>query len=286
MLKITKSKDSRVIKAILHRIADIPGGVTVNTTDLGGAALVEGTPLCVGSNGLLNVLKTGKVVTAYTSGTSLEIAKGSHFKVGDKIANEAGTMAATISAIDKTTNTSKDVLTLAAGFSSGLAEGAKLILVTVTAHAAEEHTAVTQGTFATTTDTEFKVDKGHKLAIGDYVAGTGADPMTGKQITNIDRGSDLYDVITVGAQIGKAIADDETLKVVTTSNGVTVKTFAVADTITPQAGAAIAVVGSNYDVEAGQNLFVDAWLQAVVKEANAPAVTAAIKSQLKGVQFI
>lgn len=88
MLKIERKSDSRVIKAIIHRLADIPGGVTVSVATLGGAALQEGTPLCIGSNGLYNVVKTGKVVTAYSSGTSLEIAKGHHFKVGDKIADE------------------------------------------------------------------------------------------------------------------------------------------------------------------------------------------------------
>jgi hypothetical protein len=286
MLTVKKNADSRVNKAILHRIADIPGGVTVKTADLGGTALYEGTPLKVGSNGLYEVLKTGKVVTAYTDGTSLEIAKGSHFKVGDKIAPEDASMAATITAIDKTTNTNKDVVTLAAQFGSGLAQNAKLILVTVTTNAAVQHTAVVQGAIIATDATSFKVDKGHMLAVGDYVAGSAADPMTGKEITNIDRGNDGYDTITIGAANGKALADNEVLKVVTASNGVTVKTFAVADTITKQAGSAIAIVGDNHDVVASDNLFVPAWVQAVVKESNAPTITADQKAALKGVQFI
>ena len=286
MLKITRNSDSRVIKAILHRIADIPGGVTVSVADLGGTALVEGTPICVGSEGLYNVMKTGKVVTEYSSGTSLDIAKGSHFKVGDKIANEAGTVAAAITAIDKTTNTAKDVLTLSGALGATLAVGTKLVLATVTTHGAIEHTAVAYGAFATTTVTSIKVDKGHLLAVGDFLAGTGADPMTGKAITGIDRGNDAYDTIELGAQIGKAIADDETLKVVTASGGVTVKTFAVADTITKQAGPAVAIVGSNMDVVASDNLFVDAWLIAVVDESNGPAITDAIKAQLSGIKYV
>lgn len=285
MLQIDRKKDSRVVKCILHRIADIPGGVTVSDATLGGSALYEGTPLIKGSNGQYLVKKVGKVVTEYSSGTALEIAKGSHFKVGDKIANESATMHATIAAIDKTSNASKDVITLVSGFSSGFAVGAKIILVTVTTNAAVQHGAVVQGAVSATDATTFKCDKGHTLAVGDYVAGTGADPMTGKLITNIDRGNDGYDQVTIGAANGKALADDEALKVVTASNGVTAKTFAVADTITKQAKA-VAVFGSNYDVEAGQNLFGDAWVAAVINEANAPVVTAEIKAELVGVQYV
>ena len=178
MLKIERKSDSRIIKAIIHRLADIPGGVTVSVATLGGAALQEGTPLCIGSNGLYNVVKTGKVVTAYSSGTSLEIAKGHHFKVGDKIADEWATMHATITAIDKTTNADKDVVTLAGAFSHNLAKGAKLILVTVTENANVQHGAVVQGAVSATDAKSFKVDKGHTLAVGVYVAGTGADRLS------------------------------------------------------------------------------------------------------------
>jgi len=285
MLKIERKSDSRVIKAILHRLADIPGGVTVSVATLGGAALQEGTPLCIGSNGLYNVVKTGKVVTAYSSGTSLEIAKGHHFKVGDKIADEGATMHATITAIDKTTNADKDVLTLAEAFSGTLAEGAKLILVTVTENDDVQHGAVVQGAVSATDATSFNVDKGHTLAVGDHVAGTGAESMTGKLITNIDRGNDGYDTITIGTVNAKALADDEELVVVTTLNGTTAKNFAVADTIAKQADA-IAIAGSNYDVVANDNLFADAWLIAVVKEANGPVITSAIKSQLSGIKYV
>lgn len=279
-LTIQRKSDNRVIKAILHRIADIPGGVTVKVADLGGSALVEGTPLCVGSDGLYNVVKTGKVVTEYASGTSIDIAKGSHFKVGDKIANEAGTMHATITAIDKTTNSDKDVLTLAAGFSAGLAVGAKLILVTVATNAAVQHGAVAYAEAANDA-TSIKVKKGHTLAVGDYIKGA---TMTGKLISDIDTGSVLYDVLTV-VTTGAVVAANEALTVVTAANGTTAKTFAVADTITKQA-AAIAVVGDNDDVVAGKNLFVPAWLIAVVKEANGPVVTDAIKAQLSGIKYV
>jgi hypothetical protein len=279
MLKVERKADSRAQKAIIHRLADIPGGVTVSVANLGGNALYEGTPLCLGSSGMYDVVKTGKVTTAYSSGTSLEIAKGSHFKVGDKIADENASMYAEIAAIDKTSNADKDVVTLVSGFDAGLAENAKLITVTVSS---ENHGAVAQGAHETTTATEIKVDKGNTLAVGDYIAGTGADPMTGKEITNIDRGNDGYDLVTVGAQIGKAIADDEDLVVVTASSGTTAKDF---DVLAKQ-GDALAIAGSNMDVVSNENLFVDAWLMAVVKDEVAPVVTDAIKAQLSGVKFV
>ena len=51
-LVIKRAKDNRVVKCVLHRIADIPGGVTVSIASLGGSALFEGTPLGVGKNGM------------------------------------------------------------------------------------------------------------------------------------------------------------------------------------------------------------------------------------------
>lgn len=112
-LKITRSADSRVIKAILHRIADVPGGVTVSVADLGGAALKEGTPLAyVADDGMYHVCKTALIVSDATNvATTYDVAKGSHFKVGDRFATE-GANGQLITAIDKTTNTDKDVITV------------------------------------------------------------------------------------------------------------------------------------------------------------------------------
>jgi hypothetical protein len=113
MLKIERSKDSRVIKAIVHRLADIPGGVTVKVAELGGSAIVEGTPLAYASaDGMYHVCKTALIVSdAANDATAYDVAKGSHFKVGDRFATE-GANGQLITAIDKTTNTDKDVITV------------------------------------------------------------------------------------------------------------------------------------------------------------------------------
>lgn len=112
-LKITRSADTRVIKAIAHRVADIPGGVTVSVADLGGTALKEGTPIAYAvADGMFHVTKTAKIVTAATNvAVAYEVAKGSHFKVGDRFAVE-GANGQLITAIDKTTNADKDVITV------------------------------------------------------------------------------------------------------------------------------------------------------------------------------
>lgn len=113
MLHIKRAKDNRVVKCIVHRIADIPGGVTVSVANLGGNDLFEGTPIGVGTNGLFVVCKTAQIITkAEATATEYEVAKGHHFKVGDRFATDACN-GKPITNIDKS-NPAKDVITLAA----------------------------------------------------------------------------------------------------------------------------------------------------------------------------
>lgn len=110
-LIIKRQSDNRVVKSILHRVADIPGGVTVSVATLGGSTLFEGTPIGKGADGLFMVIKTAQIVTAANeSATSYEVAKGSHFKVGDRFATSSAN-GVTITAIDKT-DSAKDVITV------------------------------------------------------------------------------------------------------------------------------------------------------------------------------
>jgi hypothetical protein len=186
-LTIKRKKDNRVVKCILHRVADIPGGVTVSVANLGGSALFEGTPLAVGSDGLFVVVKTAQIVTAANAtAKAYEVAKGHHFKVGDRFATDA---------------------------------------------------------------------------------------CAGQLITAIDKTDPAKDVITVGTTLGAEIAAgtcafeskgaDKTLK------------------NTP-----IAIAGSNYDVESGDNLFTDAWVIGVVNKANAPIVNNAILTALRNIVYV
>lgn len=186
-LTIKRKKDSRVVKCILHRVADIPGGVTVQVANLGGSALFEGTPIGKGSDGLFVVCKTAQVVTeANASATTHEVAKGHHFKVGDRFATDA---------------------------------------------------------------------------------------CNGQQITAIDKSDAAKDVITVGATLG-AIVKAGTCAFESSGANKTLK-------VTP-----VAIAGSNYDVENGDNLFTDAWVIGVVNAANAPIVNDAIKQALKTIAYV
>lgn len=112
-MNIKRKKDNRALKCILHRTADIPGGVGVSIANLGGSALLEGTPLGKGKDGLFEVCKTAKVlIKAEENATTYEVAKGHHFKVGDRFAvNDCNGQP--ITAIDKSEE-AKDVITVKA----------------------------------------------------------------------------------------------------------------------------------------------------------------------------
>lgn len=186
-LTIKRKQDNRVVKSILHRVADIPGGVTVSVASLGGSVLFEGTPIGVGSNGLFKVCKTAQIITdATNAATTYDVAKGHHFKVGDRFAT-ASCNGQVISAIDKSDST-KDVITV---------------------------------------------------------------------------GTTLGAAITAGTCAFESSAGNKTLAVVPS-----------------------AIVGSNQDVVAESNLFVDAWVIGVVKDSNAPIVNTGIKDALKGIIYV
>lgn len=121
-LIIKRKSDSRVVKCVLHRTADIPGGVTVSVANLGGSALFEGTPLGKGSDGLFVVCKTAQIITdATATATTYEVAKGHHFQVGDMFATADCTGQA-ITKIDKT-DSAKDVITLGATLGAAIVAG-------------------------------------------------------------------------------------------------------------------------------------------------------------------
>lgn len=87
-------------------ILEVPGGGLLKDA---GFDVVETTPIGRASDGKYQVVKCAKVVTKYTSGTSLEVAKGSGIVKNDYIA--FGGMAVQVSAVN-TGDASKDVLTI------------------------------------------------------------------------------------------------------------------------------------------------------------------------------
>ena len=121
-LRIQRKKDSRVVKCVLHRVADIPGGVTIKVADLGGDALFEGTPIGKGSDGQYQVIKTAQIVTkAEADAITYDVAKGHHFKVGDRFATSScnGQL---ITGIDKS-NPAKDVISVGTTLGAAITAG-------------------------------------------------------------------------------------------------------------------------------------------------------------------
>ena len=113
-LTIKRKEDKRVVHACTHNLADIPNGVTVKSAELvSGSKLMEGTAIGKGSDGLYHVEKTALVVeNVAASGTSIKIAKGSHFKVGDFVMSAVNGKAYAITAIDTTSEATYDTITI------------------------------------------------------------------------------------------------------------------------------------------------------------------------------
>ena len=290
-MKIEQLTTTRETTPIAQNIGDIPGGMTLKTTNMGGEYVYAGSPLCrtytSGSlDGMVEVVKTAEVQANYTSGTSIKVLKGHHFKVGDGIAQEGMTASDTITAIDKTTSTAYDTLTIAGTIG---ACSAGTVLVQVTIDATVKHTAVAYGAVSGTSATTINVDKGHNIVVGDYIAGAtdASDPMTGKQVTDINYySSTLYDTITIGAANGKAIADNEVLTTVKSASqspatAANIKTYTE---FAKTQGEAIGVAGSMQAVD--DNVWLPVFVIGVVKEAACPPLSAAIKSELRNIYFV
>jgi hypothetical protein len=101
MLQIKKAKDTRTSRAFTHKLADIPGGVTVSTADFAGKVLQEGT--AVGKDpvtGLFHIVKVAVLsANAANDAVAYTVKKGHQFKVGDFITSGENTKAYAITAI-------------------------------------------------------------------------------------------------------------------------------------------------------------------------------------------
>lgn len=122
-LQITRKKDTRVIRAFTHKIADIPDGVTVSVADLSQKVLSEGTAVGKDAAGLYHVVKVAVLVAiAAADATTYDVAKGHDFKVGDFIMLKEGGKAYAITAID-TSDATKDVITVGTTLGAAAAKG-------------------------------------------------------------------------------------------------------------------------------------------------------------------
>ncbi|MGV0921897.1 hypothetical protein ACTS94_16370 [Empedobacter falsenii] len=116
-LQISRSKGRKPTRCILHKVADIPGGVAIDPATIEDDYLLEGAPLAKGKSGLYEVVANAVVSKAAdTSATSIDVLKGSHFKVGTTI------LGAKVTAIDKS-KADFDTLTLDKGLSKAVVKG-------------------------------------------------------------------------------------------------------------------------------------------------------------------
>ncbi|MFR9556097.1 MAG: hypothetical protein SNH99_01935 [Rikenellaceae bacterium] len=122
---IYKVVDNRVVPAFTHKVADIPGGVTIDTSELTQTTLKEGTPIGPDTLGKYHVVKVAKLTAAATAtATTYTVLKGHNFKVGDIImlAEKSKGYAITAIATNSTDETSDD-LTVGTTLGSAAAVG-------------------------------------------------------------------------------------------------------------------------------------------------------------------
>ncbi len=112
-MTVTRNKDVRTPRVLMHRVADIRGGVSIKTSELGGDYVREGAVLTKpDNNGLTHVVKTADVYAAVAAAdTTIKVKKYHNFKVGDFVLVALSGLASTITAID-TSNKDYDTLTI------------------------------------------------------------------------------------------------------------------------------------------------------------------------------
>ena len=125
-MTVQRRKDTRVPRVFQHKVADIRGGVSVKTAELGGDYLREGAVLSAPDNGICHVVKIAEVVAEVgASETAIKVKKLHNFKVGDSVMTAEGGLAYAITAIDES---NKDYDTITVGTTlKAIAKGGFLI---------------------------------------------------------------------------------------------------------------------------------------------------------------
>lgn len=100
MQQITKTSDKQTKKVIVNRISDVPGGISLDLSNLvAGKTVVEGSALSAPTSGKRSICKQAKVLAGSTP-TAINVESASNqFKVGDFIGTKVGGKAYAISAI-------------------------------------------------------------------------------------------------------------------------------------------------------------------------------------------
>ena len=90
-MTVKRRKDTQTPRVLMHKLADIRGGVSVNVTELGGDFLPEGAVLSAPIDGICHVVKIAKLTEeAGSSDTTIKVAKGHNLLVGDVVMADEG----------------------------------------------------------------------------------------------------------------------------------------------------------------------------------------------------
>lgn len=113
-MTVKRRKDTRTPRVIMHRIADIRGGVSVKVSELGGDFLQEGAVLSnADDKGICHVVKIAQVTAEVgASDNIIKVKKGHNFAKGDFIMTKVGGVAYDITAIDTESNKTFDTITV------------------------------------------------------------------------------------------------------------------------------------------------------------------------------
>lgn len=100
-MSVVRRKDTFTPRVLMHKVADVTGGVSVNVSELGGDYLKEGSVLSAPINGVCHVVKVAEVVAAVTAtGKEVKVKKGHNFKRGDFVMLVENGAAVEIDSID------------------------------------------------------------------------------------------------------------------------------------------------------------------------------------------
>lgn len=112
-MTVTRRKDTRTPRVFMHKVADIRGGVSVHTAELGGDYLKEGSVLSAPIDGVSHVVKVAEVVAeVQASDTAIKVKKGHNFNVNDFVLIDENAVASKITKIDDATSKEFDTLTI------------------------------------------------------------------------------------------------------------------------------------------------------------------------------
>lgn len=125
-MTVNRRKDTKTPKVLMHKVADIRGGVSVNVSELGGDYLREGAILSAPVDGICHVVKIAVVVADVTAADkTIKVEKFHNFKAGDFVMLDVNSAAVKISSIDES-NKAYDTLTVATALGA-ISKGAQVV---------------------------------------------------------------------------------------------------------------------------------------------------------------